>query len=144
QQWTPVGPVMLLAAPLPPWVVFAAVGLTAVLGVAFVTGWRFRFLGPAFAVAFLWVTSYRHSWSMVFHTENLIVLHVLVLACSPSADALSLDAGRRGREPDDTPRARYGWAVRLMCAVTVTTYVIAGWSKLHNAGWGWVTSDTLR
>lgn len=150
QQWKPVGPVALLAAPLPHAAVVALVVLAALLGAAFVAGWRFRLTGPAFAAAILWVTSYRNSWSMVFHTENLIVLHVLVLAASPAADALSLDARRRGgpgldtSSADDPPSARYGWAIRLLCAVTVTTYFIAGWSKLHNAGFGWVTNDTLR
>lgn len=144
QQWKPVGPVALLAAPLPPWAVVLQVVLATALGVAFVAGWRFRLSGPAFAAAFLWVTSYRNSWSMVFHTENLIVLHVLVLAAAPSADALSVDARRRGAAPDDPPLARYGWAIRLMCAVTVATYFIAGWSKVHNTGWDWATSDTLR
>ncbi|MCA9706834.1 MAG: HTTM domain-containing protein [Myxococcales bacterium] len=144
KQWKPVGPVVLLDAPLPPGTVVPMVVTTLVLGLAFVAGWRFRLTGPAFAAAFLWVTSYRNSWSMVFHTDNLMVLHVIVLATAPAADALSLDARRRGESPDDTPHAWYGWAIRLMCAVTVATYFIAGWSKLHNSGWGWVTSDTLR
>jgi hypothetical protein len=143
QQWKPVGPAVLLSVPLPAALVVVAVVLAALLGAAFVAGLRFRLTGPAFAAALLWVTSYRNSWSMVFHTENLMVLHVLVLALAPAADALSLDA--RGRPPPgEAPHARYGWAIRLMCAVTVTTYFIAGWSKLHNAGLGWVTSDTLR
>ena len=143
QQWKPVGPAVLLAAPLPAAAVVATAGLTALLGAAFVVGLRFRVTGPLFAAALLWVTSYRNSWGMVFHTENLMVLHVLVLSLSPAADALSLDARRRP-PVDDTPRARYGWAIRLLCAVTVTTYFIAGWSKLYNSGLGWVTSDTLR
>jgi hypothetical protein len=143
QQWKPVGPVTILAAPLPTAAVVASAVLAVVLGAAFVAGLRFRFTGPAFAAAILWVTSYRNSWSMVFHTDNLLVLHVLVVALSPAADALSLDARRRP-PVDDAPRARYGWAIRLMCAVTVTTYFIAGWSKLYYSGLGWVTSDTLR
>ncbi len=143
-QWKPVGPVAVLSTPLPAAAVLVTAVVAVLLGLAFVTGWRFRLTGPAFAAVFLWVLSYRNSWSMVFHTENLMALHVIVLAAAPSADALSLDARRRGHAPDDTPRATYGWAIRLMCAVTVTTYFIAGWSKLHNAGWAWVTSDTLR
>jgi hypothetical protein len=142
-QWKPVGPAVLLGAPLPAAAVVASAVLAALLGVAYVAGARFRITGPAFAVALLWVTSYRNSWGMVFHTENLMVLHVLVLAVSPAADALSLDARRRP-PLDDAPRARYGWAIRLLCALTVTTYFIAGWSKMHNSGLGWVTSDTLR
>jgi len=143
QQWKPVGPVSLLSAPLPPAAVVAAAVLAVLLGVPFVLGLRFRVTGPLFAAALLWVTSYRNSWSMIFHTENLMVVHVLVLALSPAADALSLDARRRP-PVDEAPRARYGWAIRLLCAATVTTYFIAGWSKLHASGLGWVTSDTLR
>lgn len=144
RQWKPVGPIALLSGPMPTALVVPLVVLTVLLGVAFTAGWRFRITGPAFAAAFLWITSYRNSWSMVFHTDNLMVLHAIVLAASPAADALSLDARRRGDAPDDTPHAWYGWPIRLMCAVTVTTYFIAGWSKVHNAGWGWVTSDTLQ
>jgi hypothetical protein len=143
RQFAPVGPLAGLAAPLPSALVIALVAATIALGIAFVVGWRFRVTGPAFAILLLVVTSYRNSWSMVFHTENLMVLHVLVLAVSPAADALSLDARRRP-PLDDAPRARYGWAIRLLCALTVTTYFIAGWSKMHNSGLGWVTSDTLR
>jgi hypothetical protein len=143
QQWKPVGPVSLLAAPLPAAAVVALAVLAALTGAAFVAGLRFRVTGPLFAASLLWVTSYRNSWGMIFHTENLLVLHVLVLALSPAADALSVDA--RGRPPlDDTPRARYGWAIRLLCMVTVTTYFIAGWAKLQASGLSWVTSDTLR
>jgi hypothetical protein len=143
QQWKPVGPASLLAAPLPAVAVVAVAGLAALAGAAFVAGLRYRVSGPLFAALLLWVTSYRNSWGMIFHTENLLVLHVLVLAFSPAADALSVDA--RGRPPlDDTPRARYGVAIRLLCMVTVTTYFIAGWAKLHASGLSWVTSDTLR
>ena len=141
RQFAPVGPVVVLGEPLPSAVVIALVALTIGLGIAFVAGWRFRITGPAFAVALLWVTSYRNSWSMVFHTENLMVLHVLVLGCSRAADAWAFDA--RGR---DAPAAhwRYGWPIELLCRVTVATYFIAGITKLRNAGLGWVTSDTLR
>ncbi len=143
-QWKPVGPVVLASAPLPAVAVVGLAALALAAGLAFVAGWRFRVSGPAFALAFLWVTSYRNSWGMVFHTENVMVLHVLVLALSPAADAISVDARRAGRAVDDTPRAWYGWPIRLICAVTLMSYFIAGWSKLHAAGFAWVTSDTLR
>jgi hypothetical protein len=141
RQFAPVGPVAVLGQPLPGAVVIALVALTIALGVAFTIGWRFRITGPAFAAALLWVTSYRNSWSMVFHTENLMVLHVLVLGCSRAADAWALDA--RGRVAA-APHWRYGWPIELLCRVTVATYLIAGITKLRNAGFGWVTSDTLR
>jgi hypothetical protein len=140
RQFHPVGPVTLLSAPLPGVVAVLAVVLALIMAVAFVLGWRFRITGPLFAVLLLWVTSYRNSWGMVFHTENLMVLHVLVLGLAPSADALSLDRPRQQGEA----HGRHGWPIRLMCALTVATYFIAGVAKLQHAGLEWVTSDTLR
>ena len=140
-QFAPVGIATLLDGPLPADAVRLLVAATIVAGVAFVAGWRFRVSGPVFALLLLSVLTYRNSWGQVFHTENILVLHVLVLALAPAADALSLDS--RGRElPGDD--ARYGWPVRLMCIVTVLTYFIAGETKLRIAGLDWVTSDSLR
>lgn len=141
RQFAPVGPLAGLDAPLPPALVIALVAATIALGVAFTIGWRFRITGPAFAIGLLVVTSYRNSWSMVFHTENLMVLHVLVLGGARAADAWSFDA--RGR-PAAEPHWRYGWPIELMCRITVATYLLAGITKLGNAGIAWVTSDTLR
>lgn len=140
-QFKPVGPVALLAAPLPGWLVVGLAVLTIVTGVGFVLGWRWRVSGLAFAASLLWVISYRNSWGMTFHTENLMVLHVGVLACSRAADAWSLD--RRGHAVPPA-HARYGAPIRLLVAVTLVTYFIAGYSKVANAGFAWVTSDTLR
>ena len=141
QQFDPVGPVHVLAHPLPGPVAIALVVACVALGAAFVVGWRFRWVGPAFSVLLIWVLSYRNSWGMVFHTENLLVLHVWVLGFSRTADTLSLDA--RGREPPEDS-GRYGWPIRLMCAVTVITYFLAGYAKVHAAGFGWAFDDTLR
>ncbi len=142
-QFKPVGPVALLGAPLPGALVVALVVLSIALGAGFVAGWRWRITGPGFAAVLLWVISYRNSWGMTFHTENLMVLHVGVLACARSADAWSLDARRTGVVADGE-HVRYGGPIRLLAIVTVTTYFIAGYSKVANAGLGWVTSDTLR
>ncbi len=136
-----VGLSMVLDQPLPPWMVIAGLVLAILLGVAFTAGWRFRVTGPAFAVMFLWVLSYRNSWGMPFHTENLLVLHTIVLASGPSADAWSMDA-RGAALPE--PTRRFGWVVALMCWATALTYFVAGWAKLSHSGVGWVTSDTLR
>lgn len=140
-QFKPVGPVALLGAPLPPWLAAALVPIAIVVGIAFTLGWRWRASGPAFAALLLWVVGYRNSWGMLFHTEHLMVLHVLVLALAPAADVWSLDA--RGR-PAPPPSGSYGWAIRLLVAVTVATYFIAGFTKLQRSGLDWITSDTLR
>src|SRR5690606_16281557 len=77
----------------------ATVAAAIVAGVAFVTGWRWRIAGPTFALLFLLVTTYRNAWGQIFHTENLVALHLLLLAVSPAADALAVD---RRRQPDVT------------------------------------------
>lgn len=139
-QFDPVGPVAWLQAPLPSVIVVAAAIVCVLAGVAFVAGWRFAVMGPVFAVALLWVTAYRNSWGMVFHTENLLAMHILVLALAPSADAWSVHA----RVEPDTLSERYGWAIRLLCLVTVVAYFIAGFTKLRHAGFEWVWGDALR
>ncbi len=139
QQFAPVGVVSVLSAPLPPHVCWALAIAAALCGIPFVLGWRFRIFGPLFAALLLWVTSYRSSWGMIFHNENLLVLHVLVLAAAPgAADAYALGAAPRG------DAARYGWPIRLMSILTVLTYVVAGVAKLRYTGVHWALSDFLR
>ncbi|HUF53547.1 MAG TPA: HTTM domain-containing protein [Dehalococcoidia bacterium] len=140
-QFAPVGIVGLLGSPLSGDAARLLVAATAAGGVAFVAGWKFRVSGPVFALLLLWTLTYRNSWGQVFHTENILVLHVLILAMSPAADAFSLDARGRAAPGDD---ARYGWPIRLMCIATVLTYFIAGQTKMRIAGLDWITTDTLR
>ena len=141
KNFAPVGVVSLLSAPLPAPLVIASVALALILALAFTLGWRFRLTGPAFAAVLLWVLSYRNSWGMVFHTENLLVVHALVLGLTRSADAWSLDARRGAATPQ--PGA-YGWPIRLLGILTVATYVLAGVAKLRLSGLSWVDSDLLR
>jgi uncharacterized membrane protein YphA (DoxX/SURF4 family) len=76
---------------------------------------------------------------MPFHTENLLVLHVIALACAPAADVWAI-ARRRA----DPPATGYGWAIRLLVALTAATYVLAGIAKLRIAGLGWIDGELLR
>ncbi|WP_437877706.1 HTTM domain-containing protein [Sorangium sp. So ce513] len=142
----PIGVISVLSAPLPLWAVRGLIGAAIAAGAAFVAGYRFRVSGPLFGALLLWVLSYRNSWGMVFHTENLLVLHVIALGLAAAADAYSLDA-RRARAlsaPPPAPHGRYGWPLRLLCAITVTSYFIAGVAKLRNSGLDWALSDILR
>ena len=141
RRFDPVGVVSLLGEPLGADAVKLLVAAAILAGIAFVVGWRFRVSGPLFALLLLWVLTYRNSFGQIFHTENLLVLHVLILAVSPAADAWSLDS-RGKQEPGD--KGWYGWPVRLMCLVTVLTYFITGETKLRNSGLEWVTSDSLQ
>jgi hypothetical protein len=140
-QFEPVGLASVLGAPLPAgWVLalyLAAIGF----GLLFTLGAFFRVSGPAFALLALWVTSYRNSWGMVFHTDNLLVVHLCLIALSDAARALSIDARRK---PEPAPDGRFGWPVRLIAAVTVLAYFVAGIAKLKASGFGWLDGETLR
>ena len=58
---------------------------------------------PIAAALLLWTLSYRNSWGLPFHTENLLVLHVIALALAPAADAWALGAAKRRAERSSTP-----------------------------------------
>jgi hypothetical protein len=132
------GVVQILDAPLPPTVALVIAIVTCALLVAFVLGFAYRVTGPLAAAALLWTITYRNVWGMVFHTENLMVLHVIALACAPAADVWAVRARRVTRA------AGYGWAIKLMAALTVATYVLAGIAKLRIAGIGWIDGELLR
>jgi len=124
---------------VPPFAHLIAVVSCLCLAVLFIAGRWYRVVAPLFAVALLWVMTYRNSWAMPFHTENLLVLHVIVLALSPAAAAWSWDAGA----PHE-PHERFGWPLRLMAVLTCVTYVLAGIAKLRMAGLDWAGGDYLR
>lgn len=163
----PVGLSRLLGSPISPSLFDVLLWATILTNVAFVLGWRFRVTGPLFAALFLWVLCYRNSWSMIYHSDNLVALHVLILGLTRSADALSLDALRwqmvrgwwsrlRGSavaspalvsDPGWLPASHweYGYPVRLMCAVAAVTYVLSGIAKVAGPlGWGWALGEGLR
>jgi hypothetical protein len=126
-RFAPVGVLAGIDKPLAPLVLSALVLAAIPLGVAFTAGRGLTWTGPAFAVLLLVVTTYRNSWGQVFHTENLLVLQVLILAV-----ALAL------------PRPDAAFVIRLLALVTVSTYVVSGWAKLRAGGWDWILGDSLR
>lgn len=139
--FNPIGVASLLKSPLPPSVAVALHGAAIATGVAALLGAYYRVSAPAFALLLLWVTTYRSSWGMLFHTENLLVLHVVVLACCPQA--ADVWAFRKHAEtPSDADF--YGWPLRVLSIVTVSTYVISGIAKLQLAGPAWVGGDEIR
>lgn len=139
--WKPIGITTMLDAPLSPTLALVFGIVTSVLLVAFVAGAWFRWLAPLAAFGLLWVITYRNSWGMVFHTENLLVLHVIALSLAPSADAWSIDARRGAVVPATTG---YGWVLKLLIAITAVTYVLAGIAKLRIAGMAWLDGEQLR
>jgi len=141
-QFAPVGVVTALEGPLSASIHQIVTALTAIAAVPFVLGYRFRLTGPLFAALLLWSLSYRNSWGMIFHTENLLVIHVALLGLAPSADAWSLDARASRAQPGDL--VSYGWVIKLMCLVTCLTYLLAGIAKLRYGGDAWMSGDILR
>lgn len=137
----PVGVVRVLDAPLSPALAIGIAIATALLLAAFTCGWRYRVTAPLAAAGLLWTLTYRNAWGMVFHTENLLVLHVIALACAPAADAWSLDHPRARATP---AAAGYGWVLKLLLAITAITYVLAGIAKLRIAGFDWLAGEQLR
>jgi len=140
RDFEPVGVLWWMASPLPAGVLSLVLAVTTMAGAAFASGAWFRVTGPGFAILLLVVTTYHSSWGQLLWFENLVTLHVLIVGCSPSADALSVDARDRPPAPG---RAVYGWPVRLSALVTVVTYVLAGIAKLAEAGSSWVSGQTL-
>jgi hypothetical protein len=136
----PVGVLAWLTRPLPGAVVTATVLVALVASAALTLGVAARWTGPLAFVALLAATTYRSSWGQLLHFENLLVLHMGVVAFSASADAYAVT--RRG--PRRGPDARYGWPVRLAALFTVATYVLAGVAKLRYGGLDWMLGDTLR
>lgn len=146
--FAPVGPCKLLRRPLPPRVADALVVAEIAAGAAFTLGIAHRITGPVHAGLLLWTLSYRNSWSMVFHNDNALVLHTIVAACAPSADAWSADALALrilGRPASSAPHWRYGYPPRLMSAVSALVYWLSGVAKVEGPlGWGWATGDSMR
>jgi hypothetical protein len=147
RHWHPSGVWTLLDTP-PPDAAIVALALAApLLGLLFTAGWRFAVTGPAFALTLLGLATLDSSWGQVFHTENLMVLHVGILALAPgAADALALGRSRAGADPDPAPgpAGRYGWPVRLCALVVVITYMTAGVAKLRYSGLSWADGTALR
>lgn len=146
ESFAPVGPARVLRRPLPPVVADALLDASLVTGALVTAGVGHRVTGPLHSALQTWNFSCRNSWSMVFHHENGLVLHTMVLAAAPAADALSVDALRR----DGTllPQRRswmYGATPTMMNAATALTYLLAGIAKLAGPdGKGWASGESLR
>lgn len=138
--FAPVGVAALLGSPLPSSAYYAMVLSTLALAVAFMLGWRHRFTGPLFSLLLLFVLCYRNSWSMIYHSDNALVLHALVLGFSNSADALSIDALAARKSATHS-----GWPLRLICVVTASIYFLAGLAKVTGPlGWSWIAGEAMR
>lgn len=141
--FAPIGAAWWLESPLPDSWVQIFLGITLLLNIAYLLGWKFRWTGPLFAMSLLLLISYRNSWSMIYHDLHALALQVLVIGFTASAGAFAIDAGRKGREA--IAHWRYGWPVKLICSATVLTYFLAGVAKVNSdLGWSWAGGEALR
>jgi len=148
--FAPVGVARPLRRPLAPGVVDTLTTVTLVSGACFTVGGLHRVSGPVFAGSLLALLSYRNSWSMIFHNDNALVMHAIVLGLTPSADSLSVDALARdlrsgGGKRRSDHRWHYGWPIRLMNTITAATYLLAAVAKRKGPlGRRWTTGESLR
>ncbi len=141
--FNPVGPVRVLDKPVSPVVADRLNDAAVVTTALFALGAGHPVISRVHGALLTWTLSYRNSWSMIFHSDNLLVMHTLALAASRSADAVSVDAAVRGYVPP--PHPRYGWPADLMNASTAAAYLIAGIAKVAGeSGWSWAKGDGLR
>lgn len=142
--FAPVGPCRVLRTPLPPVLADAVATATVVTTALFTIGLGHRILGPAHAALLTWTLSYRNSWSMIYHSNNGLVLHTIALGFTPSADDVSVDRLLRG---GPTPPATWRQAVAPlgMNLATVAVYLLSGIAKVAGPlGWRWASGRSLR
>jgi hypothetical protein len=132
RRFDPVGPLAFLDGPVADPVVVIAVLVTPVAAAMLALGRRELVSGPVAAAGFLFLTTYRNSWGQLLHTENLVAMHLTVLAVAPFVARLR--AAGRDRS----------WAVEAMAVLTVGTYFVAGIAKLRISGSAWLDGDVLR
>jgi len=151
----PVGVVSILSQPLSPLLFTFIVITTLILNLMFIIGWRYRLSGPIFSILLFFVLSYRNSWSMIYHSQNIVVLEVIILGFSRAADVLSLDSlkisGWTKNKLQSTSFTnniigwQYGWPIMLICTVTVISYFLSGVAKIEGPyGWSWAKGESIR
>lgn len=131
---------LLLALPRSDALVTVASGLLTAGLVSGIVGWRTRTALFTASVTSWYVVGLAQSFGKVDHNHHLLWA-LLVLAVSPCADALSVDAARR-RRPANHPA--YGFPVRALWLVFGLAYFFAGLWKVSAAGIEWAVSDNLR
>ncbi len=129
-EFEPVGVLWFLRAPLPAWVWFSALGLLFASGAIAAAGRASKIAVPVFAGSVLVVTTYRSSWGQLLWFENLLVIHLVVIAAGAPMSG--------GRIDRPVP-----WTMQWCAVATIVLYALAGLAKLRYGGVGWVSGDVL-
>jgi hypothetical protein len=117
-----------------------------VVNIAATVGLGHRVTGPLNAALQLWTISYRNSWAMLLHNDNMMTMHQMVLGTTKSADALSIDALLRegSLAPQRYDRA-YGAVPTVLNVATAAVYFLSGVAKVRGPlGLKWAGGDVLR
>lgn len=140
----PVGATVWFNEPLSAGALNTLIIVTLLLNVAYLAGWRYRYTGPAFGLSLLVLLCYRNSWSMIYHSDNALVIHAIIIGCTSAADVLSWDALWKDGSVAEA-HWRYGWPIQLVSTVTVLTYFLAGMAKLlQGQGLAWAAGESMR
>lgn len=132
RRFEPVGVFAGLGTPPGRPIVMSVWALALIASVLAAAGRSLRFATSTGSVAVLFVATYTSSFGQVFHTEHLLVLHLLILAAATLVDERSGTAERSG------------WSLNLMMSTVVVAYVVAGIAKVRFGGWDWLTGEVLR
>lgn len=145
-QFAPVGVVRILRRPLPPVVADRLFDAAQVVNAAATLGLAHRVTGPLNAALQLWTLTYRNSWTMILHNDNMLVAHQMILGCTRSADALSVDSlVRHGTLAPGGLDRSYGAVAPAMNVATAAVYLISGAAKVRGPlGLGWARGEVLR
>jgi len=106
------------------------------------------------ALVSMYVNAVLNSFGFIDHATTVPSLVLLVLAFTPGATDLSLDAWRRARRQGGDAswrgpwtgigRARAQWPAVLVLVLLSLSYFGAGWSKLNTTGLAWADGQTLQ
>jgi hypothetical protein len=118
------------------------VTLAAMLGLAY------RVTAPVGALATLYLRGVPQNFGKVNHSQNLLMVALIVFACARAADSWSFDAWIERRwarqKPAATPNGCYRWPIRFISLSIVTMYGAAGLRKLLRSGLRWALGDSFR
>lgn len=126
-----------------------------VAGVAAFVGLYARPALLLFAAGNTLLAAHRYSYGEIHHPDALLIITLWLLAVSPSAEVLSLDAliermrcavrcrrfTPRPLTPPESPYAR--WPLRTVQWLLVLAYFSAALAKLADGGFGWLNGYTL-
>jgi hypothetical protein len=133
-----------LYAVLPPSAPLARAGtiLMVATALAALVGWHARIAAAMWAAVGVWILGVPQLYGKVDHSHHFIWFAAL-LAASPCADVLSIDALKR-RCSGAGPAVRYGFPVRVWWLLIGLIYFFAGFWKLAAQGLGWASPANMR